>query len=129
MKTSAEIREEMGRQLDRAQALNDLAAGRENGEATAEEKAELVKILGKGKAGEKDYQAGIIGTLEAELDTAEKFEARVAQLAAKRQAVKPQQGEPNAEADEDADPSAAMLAKVRIPASARYSHANLKAFR
>lgn len=128
MKTSAQIREEMGRQIDRAQAINDIASAREGGEHTAEEKAELDKILGSGKKGEKDFKAGIIGGLEEDLERAEKFEARLNQLSAKREGGKPglQSGDGNA--DEDADESTVRLAKVRVPATASYRHGGLRAF-
>lgn len=127
MKTSAQIREEMGRQIDRAQAINDLAAARENGEHSAEERTELDKILGKGKKGEKDFQAGLIGQLEEDLDRAEKFEARVAQLSAKRAApINPQTGDGGNAAGDDDSPRAS---RIKVPAQARYHHASLKAFK
>lgn len=105
-----------------------MAAERENKEATADEVAELGKIFGSGKKGDKDYVLGQLGKLEADLELAEKFEAKVEHYSQKRNPVKPQAGEPNAD-EIEADPSTVRLSKIRIPASARYSHANLKAFR
>jgi HK97 family phage major capsid protein len=126
VKTSAEIREEIGRQLARAEAINALANDREDGNHTDDERAELDKILGRGQKGQKDHQAGIIDKLEAELDTATKFEAKLAEYNAKRPAtVKPQQGDGGEVKDEDAP----RASRIKLPAQARYHHASLKAFK
>lgn len=129
MKTSSQIREDIGALLARAEALNAMAAERENGEATADETAELTKIFGSGKTGDKDHKPGQIDKLEADLAVAEKFEAKIAHYNAVRNPVKPQSGDGSGAVGEDADADSVRLNKVRIPAAARYSHANLKAFR
>lgn len=129
MKTSAEIREEMGRQYDRAQAIIDVARAA-NRDLTDEETTEIDRINGCGNPTAKDYKPGVIDKLKADLQRAENIEARESELTASRRAVKPQTGDggPTADADEP-DECDQRLAKIRVPATARYRHAGLKAFR
>lgn len=130
MKTSAQIRESIGVELAKAEALNSLAEEREDKAHTADETAELEKIFGSGKKGEKDHKPGVLDRLESDLALAEKFEAKVAHYNAKRTetGVKPQSGNGDSQVtDETSD--ANRYAKVSIPAVARYHHANLKAFK
>lgn len=128
MKTSAEIREEIGRQLARAEALNALADEREDKSLNDDERTELDKILGKGQKGAKDFVPGVINRLEDDLDRASKFEAKVEEYSQKRNSsVKPQQGDGGAPAVED-DGFSSRLAKVKVPLASRYRHTGLKAF-
>lgn len=130
MKTSAEIREEVGRQVDRVQALLDLADARADKSNTVEERSEIDRIQGKGKKGEKDHQAGVIGQLEDDLARAEAFETRLEALAQKRTGkpgVQPQTGTGEPELD-IADHPAQRLAKLKVPATARFRHAGMRAF-
>jgi HK97 family phage major capsid protein len=124
------IRERIGELSDRAQAICDLAT-EANRELTAEEKAEVDGILGRGKAGETGYQAGQIGTLEADLERAERLEARQAQLAAARISggAAPQRSDGPGTGGAAGDLETPRAASIRIPARARFSHGSLKAFR
>lgn len=126
MKTSAEIREEMGRQYDRAQAIIDVARNAAR-DLTEDETAEIDRINGCGNPTAKEYKPGTIDKLKSELQRAENIEARQAELSATRAAsIKPQHG------DGDSNPEGeegTRAARVKVPAQARYHHAGLKAFK
>ena len=77
------IRERIAELTDRVQAIVDTATG-ENRDLTTEERTEVDGILGVGKAGETGHKPGKLDALEADLERAEKLEARQAQLAAAR---------------------------------------------
>lgn len=125
------LREKIAELTDRVTAITDLAET-EKRELTAEDKAEIDGILGRGKKGEAGYQAGQIDALEVELERAEKIEAQVAKMAQARaggnaggslfqRAGQPLDGElPDGERP--------LRARVRIPAQARYRHGSLRAF-
>lgn len=128
MKTSAEIREEMGRQYDRAQAIIDTARAAKR-DLLDEETAEIDRINGSGKKGDKDYKPGIIDKLQIDLQRAENIEAREAELNAARQPLNrklPATGDGGGDTEEE---SFTRAARVKVPAQARYHHASLKAFK
>jgi HK97 family phage major capsid protein len=121
------IREEIGRLTDRAQAIVDLANG-DNRDLTADERTEVDGILGSGKKGEAGYKAGKLDALEADLERAEKLEARQAQLLQNRNHV------PGQRSDGPGTPTGAQddgprVARVRIPVAAQYRYGALKAYR
>lgn len=126
--TPKPIRERIGELTDRAQAIVDLA-DQENRDLTAEERKEVDEILGVGKKGAAGYKPGKIDDLEAQLERAEKLEARQAQLAASRG------GDPGTSLHERQDGPACnqedrpLVERLRIPATARYRHHGLRAFR
>lgn len=129
MKTSIEIREEIGRQYDRAQAIIDVARAAKR-DLSDEETAEIDKINGSGKKGEAAYKAGVIDKLQAELQRAENIEARETELNALRTPVAKRiaqsgDGAPNDSAEEQAT----RVSRIKVPAQARYHHASLKAFK
>lgn len=128
-----EIKEELGRQHDRAAAIVQLAKS-EDRDLSAEDQAELDKILGKGDAGHKDFVPGTVQRLEAKQKRHEQLaklendlhSTRVDEKAKGQVAAKPDdQIDPN---DEQAKLNA-KLAKITVPASARYHHASMKAFK
>lgn len=125
MKTSAELREEMGRQYDRAQAIIDVARAAKR-DLTDDETAEIDRINGSGDPKAKDYRPGVIDKLKADLQRAENIEAREAELTASRRQVVPQTGEGGSV--EANDPDAPRASRIKVPAQARYNHAKLKAF-
>lgn len=134
MKNSAEIREEMGRQYDKAQAIIDVARAAKR-ELTDEENATIDGINGSGNPKEAVYKPGVIDKLKADLQRAENIEAREAELTATRHAANvnaKRAGAQNTSHEDDEDEDAlhaAKLAKIRIPATARYQHGGLKAFK
>lgn len=132
--SSKAIREKIGELTDRAQAIVDLA-DQEKRDLSAEEKAEIDGILGAGKKGEAAYKPGQIDALERDLERAEKLEARQAELAQNRTgggSGDPAQfqasGRPQRPAGSDGD-EPSRLARVRIPAAARFRYGRLKAYR
>lgn len=126
MKTSAEIREEMGRQYDRAQAIIDVARAATR-DLTDEETSEIDRINGSGDPKAKDYRPGVIDKLKADLQRAENIEARESELNATRRHVQPQQGD-GAEPDGE-ESQYSRASRIKVPAQARYHHASLKAFK
>lgn len=131
MKTSAQLREEIGAQLARAEAINAVASEREDTTLLEDERTELDKILGHGKKGEREFQPGTIVKLEDDLDRAVKFEAKVEEYSKPQGKSKPKFGAGDGEGpvvDED-DQDSLRLASVRVPTAARYRHSGLKAFR
>jgi HK97 family phage major capsid protein len=127
VRTSEEIREEIGRHFDRATAILEIAASAKR-DLTDEEQAEVNRINGKGKKGEQGYAPGLIDKLEEQAQTIESIEARSASLSAKRSTVKPQQQEPDDPADIGEVDFHARLRKMKVPASARYFHSSPQAF-
>lgn len=128
MKTSAEIREEMGRQYDRAQAIIDVARAAKR-DLNDDETAEIDRINGNGNPKDKDYKPGVIDKLKADLQRAENIEAREAELTATRRQSLPQTGLGDAD-DKDSEESQYTRAqRIKVPAQARYHHAALKAFK
>lgn len=121
MRTIKAIREEKARLADEAEALLLLAA-KENREPTAEEQATIDGIVGKGKRGTDDYVPGKIDALNDEEARVENFERIKAQLAERRSAEVPTEGDRE-------KPEENRLARVKVPTRARFHHANLKAFR
>ena len=126
MKNSAELREEMGRCYDKAQAIIDVARAASR-DLTDEETTEIDRINGAGDPKSKDYRPGVIDKLKADLQRAENIEAREVELNASRQVVRPQTGTGDRNTDEGAEMTRA--ARVKVPAQARYHHASLKAFK
>lgn len=120
------LRERIGELTDRAQAILDLA-DQENRDLTAEERTEVDGILGAGKKGEAGYKAGKLDALEADLDRAEKLEARQAELAQSRAAAVPVQAGRVAAAD--AALQQPLHSRIVIPAQCRFRYGNLKAFK
>lgn len=145
MKTSLQLREEIAELCNRVDAIVDLARA-DKRDLSAEETAEVDRIQGSGKAG------GEIAALQAQLERAEKIEARQAQIAAERAngngrtgaVLNVQTGEPHGEdgnliggrqarAEETQLAGAgikvtARAAKLVIPAQCRFKHSELKAF-
>lgn len=125
------IREKIAELTDRAQAIVDLATS-ENRDLTSDERAEVDGILGLGKAGEAGYKPGKLDALEADLERAEKLEARQAQLAAGRAAgdtLPPlTQRRDGPQRPHDAGDDSPRVARVRIPVAAQYRYGRLKAF-
>jgi HK97 family phage major capsid protein len=125
------IREKIGQFADRAQAIADLAQG-ENRELTAEEKSEIDGILGVGKRGEAGFKPGSIDQLEADLERAEKLEARQAELTQARtgvafQAAAGPRGGDGAAAGGD-DGYTPLSGRIRIPLASQFRHGQLRAF-
>lgn len=150
MKTSLQLREEIGELCNRVDAIVDLARA-EKRDLSAEETAEVDRIQGKGKPGETGHAAGEIDKLQAQLERSEKIEARQAQFAAERENGRPtartgavldvQHGEPTGDAGgrpqargEPAELAGAGVrvtaraARLVIPAQCRFKHSELKAF-
>lgn len=123
--TPKAIRERIGELTDRSQAIVDQATA-ENRDLTADEQTEIDEILGVGKKGEAGYKPGKIDRLDADLDRAEKLEARQAALAASRtgggRAV------PAAGRDQAPDPDQPLSARIRIPLASQYRYGRLRAF-
>lgn len=83
MKTLKQLREEKVDLIDKAQAVMDLAKN-EARELNADEATEVDRILGKGKAGEKDYLEGEVHKIDQAIQRAEAVEMRMAELAKAR---------------------------------------------
>jgi hypothetical protein len=69
VKNSAELREEMGRCYDKAQAIIDVARAASR-DLTDEETTEIDRINGAGDPKSKDYRPGVIDKLKADLQRA-----------------------------------------------------------
>ena len=128
MKTSAEIREEMGRQYDKAQAIIDVARAAKR-DLTDDETAEIDRINGSGNPKDAGYKPGVIDKLKADLQRAENIEAREAELNATRRTVQPQTGDGGEPDPSSPEAQYARAARVKVPAQARFHHASLKAFK
>jgi HK97 family phage major capsid protein len=128
VKTSAEIREEMGRQYDRAQAICDVAKAA-NRDLNDDEIAEIDRINGCGDPKAKDYKPGVIDKLKSDLQRAENIEAREAELSASRQRTAPVPHQAGHRDENDPENAATRASRVKVPAQARYHHAALKAFK
>lgn len=126
MKSSKELREIRAALFDEVQALHDVAEASDR-ELTADELKKCDEIMGIGKPGEKEHKPGKLHDIDSQIARADAFEARKAELTAIRQAatVTLQQGA----ADRQEDAGDNRLARVKIPAQARYHHASLKAFK
>jgi HK97 family phage major capsid protein len=131
VKSSIEIREEIGRQYDRAQAIIDVARAAKR-DLSDEETAEIDKINGSGDPKATGYKAGVIDKLKGELQRAENIEAREAELTALRQPIAGKKlaqsgdGAPTTDGEEEAFTRAS---RIKVPAQARYHHASLKTFK
>lgn len=127
MKSAKELREIRAALFDEVQALHDVAEAADR-ELTADELKKCDEIMGVGKPGEKEHKPGKLHDLDGQIARADAFEARKTELAAIRTAVvNPQRS--NADAGGNEDPEEGRIAKVRVPAQARYVHAGMKAFR
>lgn len=128
--SSKAIREEIGRQVDRANAIVSLAE-EEKRELTDEEKAEVDAILGSGTKGTDGYKPGKIDQLERDLARAEKLEKLTDQMAQRRTGAPTGEPDPQAAAGPEgaADTSRPLAARVTVPARAAYRHTSLKAFK
>lgn len=128
MKSAKELREIRASLFDEVQALHDVAEAAER-ELTADELKKVDEVMGIGKPGDHNHKPGKLHDLDAQIARADAYEARKAELAAIRNAqVRPQQGAADTEQDEN-DPAYNRIARVKVPAVARYHHAGLKAYR
>jgi HK97 family phage major capsid protein len=127
------IREKIAVAMNRAQAIVDTAE-EEDRELSDDEKSEIDKIMGLGKKGDADYQAGQLDRLQADLDRALKLEAKTNELLGRGAGgggtggpggtpVPLQGGQPQD------DTSTPLAARVRVSAQAAYRHASLRAYR
>lgn len=127
MKTSKELREEIGQLLDRVEAILAVAKD-ENREPTADELAEIDGIHGKGKDG-----SGQIAALEEQLARVERIEAKQAEYAQNRAAVngglKPQKGEEHEEPSKDKQDAAVRASRIIVPSNHRFRYGALKAYK
>ena len=124
------IREKIAELTDRVQAIVDTATG-ENRDLTTEERTEVDGILGVGKAGETGHKPGKLDALEADLERAEKLEARQAQLAAARAGGDGTRLLQRSDGPGSGSPAAAELplsARIRIPLASQYRYGRLRAF-
>src|SRR5687768_17658487 len=97
MYDSKKLREQIGELDARCQAIL------ETGDLTDDLRAELDRIQGSGEEGQKDFKAGELHKLKADLDRVEKIEARTKALAKTNPSttVQPQQGHPQQGFDDD----------------------------
>lgn len=132
MKTSKQLREEIGAKCDTVQAILDVAE-KDGRDLSAQEKADIDRINGRGKPGEAGYIKGEIAELEDELDRVERIENRQAELAQARVAtgagnINPGQGHPSERELQGRDEDEPRVARIRIPAKARFRYGTLKAY-
>lgn len=128
MKSAKELREIRASLFDEVQALHDVAEAAER-ELTTDEQKKVDEIMGIGKPGEASHRPGKLHDFDAQIARADAFEARKAELSAIRSAVRPQQGAHDANNSEDGDKNEDRVARVKVPAQARYHHAGLRAFK
>lgn len=122
LRTIKAIREDKTRLADEAEALLLLAQA-EKREPTADEQNAIDAIVGKGKKGTAEYVAGKIDALNAEESRVENFDRIKAQLAERRSA------EVKTPRELEDDKPTGGVASIKVPAQARFQHANLKAFK
>lgn len=121
MRTIKAILEEKAKLADEAEALI-LLAETEKRALKTDEQAIVDGNLGKGQHGTANYIPGKIDALNAEQSTVENFNRIKSQLADRRSAeVVDDKNDPKS-------PTGDRLARVVVPAQARYHHASLKAF-
>lgn len=122
------IREKIGELTDRAQAIYDVATA-DNRDLTADEQAEIDRILGSGKKGEAGFKAGMIDTLDADLSRAEKLEARQAQMVASRiTASQLAQRADGPDGSGQTQRDLPLSARITIPLASQYRYGKLRAF-
>lgn len=131
MKSSKELREQIAELDDRVEAICSVAKEQKRDLSDAEAK-EVDEIIGRGKAGEQGHVQGKIPALKSELERVEAIEARQLEIAASRRGattIQPTQAsepEVNGRANGTAND---RVSKVLIPATARFRHTSLKAYK
>lgn len=132
MKTSKQLREEIGAKCDQVQAILDVAAA-DNRDLTAKEKADIDTIQGRGKPGDTGYVQGEIAELEEDLARVDKIEARAAELATARKTgagdIHPgRAADPDDPPHERGDDETPRASRIKIPVQSRFRYGKLKAF-
>jgi HK97 family phage major capsid protein len=128
MKSSKQLREEIGQREDRIDAILDVAKA-DNRDLTDPERAEIDRIQGRGEAGDPDHIKGEILSLREDLRRVEAIEARQLERARDRAVgagtlMRPSRGELVDNAENDTRAS-----RVIIPQASRFRYSKLKSFK
>ena len=133
MKTSKELREEIGQAEDKIDAILDVAK-KDGRDLTDDERSEIDQVQGRGKEGEDDHLPGRLCGLQDDLKRIEAIEQRQLDRAKERQKDRARHTQSEGPDDDDkgsprGTDSDLRAARVKIPASCRFRYGRLKAFK